>query len=72
MDRINFNLLFRLNDEGSIEPLHNIRIGGVQMGPGVKVGRGVLFGGIDLFNFVGRDFQTRQESGVTIIDGVYG
>jgi len=72
MNRTNFNLIFRLNDDGSIEPLQFVRIGGVQMGPGVKFGRGVLFGGIDLYNFIGRDFQTNLENGVLVINGVYG
>ena len=72
MNRTNFNLIFRMNDDGSIEPLLPVRIGGIQMGPGVKFGRGVLFGGIDLYNFIGRDFQTTQEDSVLVINGVYG
>ncbi len=72
MDRTNFNLIFRMNDDGSIEPILPVRIGGVQMGPGVKFGRGVLFGGIDLYNFIGRDFQTNREDGFLVINGVYG
>ena len=68
----NFNAIFRLNNDGSIEPLRVIRIGGVQMGPGVKFGRGVLFGGVDLYNFIGRDFQTNEENGILIVNGIYG
>ncbi len=71
-DRTNFNLIFRINDDGSIEPLQPVRIGGVQMGPGVRFGRGVMFGGIDLSQYIGREFQTINENGVLVINGVYG
>ena len=72
MDRTSFNTIFRLNDDGSIEPLRPVRIGGVQMGPGVKLGRGVLLGGINLHDFIGRDFQTNQDSGTLVINAIYG
>ena len=73
MERINFHTIFRLNDDGSIEPLRIVRIGGVQMGPGVKFGRGVIFGGVNLYNFIGKDFQTTtDENGTLVINGIYG
>lgn len=69
--RINFFQIFRINPEGSIEPNMRVRIGGVQFGPGVKIGRGVLFGNIDLFQFVGRDFEVQDINGVLNITGIY-
>lgn len=69
--RINFNAIFRINDDGSIEPIRPVRIGGVQMGPGVRFGRGVSFGNIDLFQYIGRDFQVEENGGVLIIVGIY-
>lgn len=69
--RINFNAIFRVHDDGSIEPLRPVRIGGVQMGPGVRFGRGVSFGGIELFNFVGRDFSAQEENGVLVLLGIF-
>lgn len=69
--RINFNAIFRLNNDGSIEPLRTVRIGGVQMNPGVKFGRGVSFGGIDLFTYIGRDFQIEEQNGILIITGIF-
>lgn len=71
MNRINFFQIFRLNTDGSIEPLRLVRIGGVQMSPGVRFGRGVSFGGIDLFFYIGRDFQTEEQNGVLIITGIF-
>jgi len=70
--RINFYQIFRVNADDSIEPLRVIRIGGVQMGPGVKFGRGVSFGGVDLSQYIGRDFAVDDQSGVLVIKGIYG
>lgn len=69
--RINFYQLFKINTDGSIEPLHPIKIGGVQMGPGVRFGKGVSFSGIDLSQFIGRDFSAEQQNGVFIIKGIF-
>jgi hypothetical protein len=69
--RLNFYQIFRTNPDGSIEPIRFVRIGGVQFGPGVRFGRGVSFGGIDLSQFVGRDFQVEEQNGILIIVGIY-
>lgn len=69
--RINFYQLFKINPDGSIEPLRLIRIGGVQMGPGVRFGKGVSFSGIDLSQFIGRDFEVENQSGVYVIKGIF-
>lgn len=69
--RINFYQIFKVNTDGSIEPLRMVRIGGIQMGPGVRFGGGVSFGGIDLFQYIGRDFQVEEQSGILIIVGIY-
>ena len=68
---INFYQIFRVNTDGSIEPLRPVRIGGVKMGPGVKFGRGVSFGGIDLFSFIGRNFRVEEQNGLLIITGIF-
>ncbi len=69
--RINFYQIFRVSPDGSIEPLRIIRIGGVQMGPGVRFGRGVSFGGVDFSNYIGRDFSAREENGILILTGIF-
>lgn len=69
--RVNFYQIFRINSDGSIEPLRILRIGGVQFGPGVRFGRGVSFGGVDLSQYVGRDFQVEEQNGILIIVGIY-
>ena len=67
----NFYSIFKINDDGSIEPIRIVRIGGVQMSPGVRFGRGVSFGGINLFDYIGRDFEVEEENGLLIIRGIY-
>ena len=69
--RINFYNIFKVNVDGSIEPLCFIRIGGVQMGPGVRFGKGVSFSGIDLSQFIGRDFATEKQAEVLVIKGIF-
>ena len=69
--RVNFYQIFRINIDGSIEPLRLVKIGGVQMGPGVRFGKGVSFSGIDLSQYVGRDFAVEEQLGVLLIKGIF-
>lgn len=69
--RLNFYQIFKINTDGSIEPLRIVRIGGVQFGPGVRFGGGVSFGGVNLAQYVGRDFQVEDQNGILIIIGIY-
>lgn len=70
--RKNFNQLFRINLDGSIEPMSPIRVGGVTFGPGVRFKRGTLFSGIDFTYFTGKDFVVvKHEDGTNEIQGIY-
>lgn len=69
--RVNFYNLFKVNADGSIEPLKVIRIGGVQFGPGVRFGQGVFFGNVELSQYIGRDFSIEVQNGVVIILGIF-
>jgi len=69
--RFNFYQIFRINPDGSIEPIRIVRIGGVQFGPGVRFGRGVYFGNVDLAQYIGRDFQAEIQNGVVVITGIF-
>ena len=71
MSKLNFFEIFKNNPDGSIEPIRTVRIGGVQMNPGVEFGRGVLFGAINLFDYIGRDFEVEDQNGLIIITGIY-
>ena len=41
------------------------------MSPGVSFSSNVLFGGIDLTKFIGKDFEIEVQNGVRVIKGVY-
>ena len=69
--RLNFYQIFRVNADGSIEPLRIVRMGGVQLSPGVRFGRGVSFSGIDLSKYVGRDLLVEEQEGVFVIKGIF-
>ncbi len=69
--KVNFYSLFRTHDDGSIEPVCTVRIGGVQVGPGVRFSGSVRFGNINLFDYIGHDFSVEEQNGISIIVGIY-
>ena len=69
--RINFNQMFVLGDEGSIEPKVKVKIGGIEFGPGVKFNRGVQLSGADIFGLVGKDLAVTQDGEAWLIHGYY-
>lgn len=69
--RINFNQIFNFLPDGKVEPKARLKIGGLEVGPGVKFGRGVEFAGVDLFKWFGRDLAVTQEGEIWVIHGYY-
>jgi len=70
--RKGFFEVFRENEDGSLTPLGTIKIGGVMLGAGsVKFTRGVIFAGINIFDFYGRDIEAKEENGMVEIEGFY-
>ena len=68
---VNFYSIFKVNSDGSIEPIRPVRIGGAQLGPGVRFGKGVLFGGVDISQYVGRNFSVEEVNGVYVVVGIF-
>lgn len=74
MARVTFDSLFiQHSEDGTIEPRQSVRIGGVTIGPGVRLSRGVTIGGIDLTKFRGRDFEVEEDekNDILVITGIY-
>ena len=69
--RKRFEEIFRQYPDLSIEPIHPVKIGGVQFGPGARFGRGVLLSGFDLTKYTGREFEVDEEGAVWKLKGVY-
>lgn len=69
--RKNFDDILTVYSDGTIEPKVKIRIGGVEFGPGVRIGSGVSFGGVDLSSYIGRDFEVESQGDVYVLKGIY-
>lgn len=61
MARVKFDSIFEKNADGNLIPKQRIRVGGVSLGPGVFLGKGVSFGGIDFAQFEGRDLEIETD-----------
>ena len=68
--RMPFNQVFNVKVDGSISPRATVQLGSLQIGPGVPVGRGVAFGGVELAAFAGRDLDVDVVNGVHVIKGI--
>ena len=73
MARVKFESVFKKYEDGSIEPLQRIRIGGVTFGPGpgVVFRPGIAIAGVDLTQYVGHDLEVETDNGVLVITGIY-
>ncbi|HEY1018924.1 MAG TPA: hypothetical protein VGE25_08010 [Sediminibacterium sp.] len=68
--KVSFNQIFNISN-GMVTPKVVVHINGVTMSPGVSFGGGVMFGGVDLTKFIGKDFEVEVSNGVYVIKGVY-
>lgn len=71
MPRFQFDAIFRRHPDGSIEPLQRIRVGGIEISPGVRFPHGVAFGGIDFTQFTDHALEVETEGDTIIIKGIY-
>ncbi len=69
--RYNFSEIFRENPAGSLTPIRRIRIGGVELGPGVTFSKGTSFGGVDFTLFRGRNIEADQDGEILVIQGIH-
>lgn len=60
----------RLADR-TLTPRQRIRVGGIELGPGVTLARGVAFGGIDFNQFIGHDLEVEADRDILVIKGIY-
>ena len=71
MERKPFWDVFKHHADGSIEPIVSVKIAGVQLGPVVRFGKGVSFGGVDFSMYIGHDLVVKEQEGVTVIVGIF-
>jgi hypothetical protein len=70
--RINFDQVFTVLPDGSVEPKQRIRIGGVEMSAGNRFSRGTSFGGVDLASYTENDLEVETKDDLIVIKGIYG
>ena len=68
--RYRFNEVFE-EENGSLTPIRQIRVGGVSFGPGVSFVSGAAFGGVNFHQYIGHDMEADDEDGVLVIKGIY-
>lgn len=71
MARINFDSLFDVRPDRTLTPRQRIRVGGVELGPGVIFSPGAAFGGVDFTRYIGQDLEISTDGDVSVITGIY-
>lgn len=66
-----FTSIFIDHGGNTIEPIQRIRVAGVTLSPGVRINRGTIIGGVDLTQFIGRDFEVETQKDILVITGIY-
>jgi hypothetical protein len=72
MARVPFTTIFRRNEDGTIEPVQQVRIGGILLSPGLMLRLGQIIGGVDLTQYSSNDFDIDVKDGILTINGIYG
>jgi hypothetical protein len=65
--RVKYDQVFTINVNNTITPKLPVRIGGVTMGPGVSFGTGVFIGGVNLFDYKGKDMEGYVDGNMFVI-----
>jgi hypothetical protein len=65
--RVKYDQVFTINTNNTITPKLPVRIGGVTMGPGVSFGTGVFIGGVNLFDYRGKDMEGYVDGNMFVI-----
>jgi len=66
----NYDQVFAINSNNTISPKIPVRIGGVTITPGVSFGSGVIMGGINLFDYRGRNLEGYIDNGMFVINRI--
>ena len=63
--------IFEYNINNVLVAKKDIGIGGLTIDKGYKIGRGITFNGIDLFQYIGHYLEVERYKGVYRIKGIY-
>ena len=65
--RYRFDELFTENQDGSLTPKKTIRIGAATFGPSVTFRPGVIFSGVNIFDFKGCAIEAEEDPTTNIL-----
>jgi len=71
MLKLDFTEIFEDKPNGTITPRMVINVNGVTFGPGVALGSGVSFGGVNFFEYKHLKIAAEEKNGILIIRGFY-
>lgn len=72
MERYKFNEIFKTNEDGTITPIVDIYINGIQLGKNsIAFGPTTTFGGIDFFMYKDKDIVIDKEGNLYKIKGFF-
>lgn len=69
--RYQFNEVFTENQDGTLSPIRQIRVGGVSFGPSISFGSEAAFGGVNFHQFKGHELEADEEDSVLVIKAIY-
>lgn len=71
MARVTFDSIFIKHEDGTLQPKQRIRVGGVEVSPEVIISKGLILGGLDFTQFIGRDLEIKTDGDVVVITGIF-
>jgi ribosomal protein L11 methylase PrmA len=64
---VKYDQVFTINANNTISPKLPVKIGSVTITPGVSFGSGVIMGGVNLFDYIGRTLEGYVDNGMFVI-----
>jgi hypothetical protein len=65
--KVPFTDVFEIHANGSISPRQPVYVNGTTVQPGIRFGKGVRFGDVELAAFTGRDIEIEHKGGTIVI-----
>lgn len=71
MGRYNFSDIFQVDFGGTVSPKRKIRVNGTIVDTGVIIRKGVLVGGVDLFELKDNEIEAEEQGDTLILRSIY-
>lgn len=71
MIKLNFEAVFKKNEDNTISPKQKVRISNIEISPNALIKKGIAVGGIDIAAFEGHDLQVETDGDILVIKGIF-